>query len=190
MITTGAISISEMLGKCSVQVVIMSYNNIGDDGITAIARALSNSQIRELYITHCGIGLTGVKSLGEGLLVNKSVRRIWMRVNPITVEGARLILEAAVNNGICQEVRIDNEYFSDNEVKKMNIILEERKKNEVGRLLCNVNDFCHFNSGYHNMRSRVEEYSSMYESSTMFAAYNYIHKNNLTTDNVPMINMF
>ena len=50
MITTGAICISEVLGKCSLQVLHMPYNNIGDDGITAIAGALNSTQISELDV--------------------------------------------------------------------------------------------------------------------------------------------
>ncbi|XP_065920220.1 leucine-rich repeat-containing protein 74B-like [Dysidea avara] len=59
----GAICISEVLGKCSLQVLATAGNNIGDDGITAIAEALSNSQINELNVETCGITLTGAKSL-------------------------------------------------------------------------------------------------------------------------------
>ena len=51
MIITGAICISEVfMGKCSLQVLDMSYNNIGDDGITAIVGTLSNSQISKLDV--------------------------------------------------------------------------------------------------------------------------------------------
>ena len=59
MNTTGAICISEVLGKCSLQVLATAGNEIGDDGITAIAGALSNSQINELNVETCGITLTG-----------------------------------------------------------------------------------------------------------------------------------
>ena len=128
MITTGAICISAVLGKCSLQVLYMSYNNIGDDGITAIAGTLSNSQISELEAWGCDITLTGARSLAAGLLVNNSVRRLYVSDNPITVEGARLILQSAVDNGVCQEV--DSDYHDDDEVKKMMIILKQRQ--EVG----------------------------------------------------------
>ena len=128
MITTGAICISAVLGKCSLQVLDMSFNNIGDDGITAIARTLSNSQISKLEVCECDITLTGARSLAAGLLVNNSVRILEVWGNPITVEGARLILQSAVDNGVCQEVGSD--YKDDDEVKKMMIILRQRR--EVG----------------------------------------------------------
>ena len=141
MITTGAICISEVLGKCSLQVLNISYNNIGDDGITAIAGTLSNSQISELDVRECGITLTGARSLAAGLLVNNSVRILYVSGNPITVEGACLILQSAVDNGVCQEVAIyeeifdelwGNEDYRDDEVKEMMIISKQRKIQEVG----------------------------------------------------------
>jgi len=48
--------------------------------------------------------------------------------NPITVEGARLILQSAVNNGVCQEVCIDQNYSNDDEVKKMIIIWSRNRR--------------------------------------------------------------
>ena len=139
MITTGAICISEVLTeKCSLQVLDMSHNNIADDGITAIAGTLSNSQISEMGVSRCGITLNGARSLAAGLLVNKSVRILGVWDNSITVEGARLILQSAVDNGVCQKVDINDEgfgerrgdkhYQGDDEVKKMMIILEQRQQ--------------------------------------------------------------
>jgi len=75
-ITIGAIVISEMLGKCSLSVLDLSFNDIGDDGITAIAGALSNSHISELNVKRCDIALTGAAALAEGLLVSESVTKI------------------------------------------------------------------------------------------------------------------
>ena len=132
MTTTGAIYISEILGKCSLQVLNMSYNTIGDNGITAIAGAFGNSQISELYVMRCGITFTGARSLAAGLLVNNSVRILNVQDNPITVEGARLILQSAVDYGICQYVNIDNDYENDDGVKKMMMIILRRKRQEVG----------------------------------------------------------
>jgi len=134
MINTGAICISEVfMGKCSLQVLNMSQNNIGDDGITAIVGTLSNSQISELDVSDCGITLTGARSLAEGLLVNNSVRILNVSGNDLTVEGARLILQSAVDNGVCEEVKFwDEEYENDDEVKKMMTILEQRRIQEVG----------------------------------------------------------
>ena len=144
IITTGATCISEVvMGKHSLQVLEMKANNIGDDGISAIAGALSNSQISELYISKCDITLAGAKSLAAGLLVNNSVKILDVSGNPITVKGVRLILQSTVDNGVCQEVVIydkvfsklrgDEDYRNDDEVKRMMITLEKRKIQEVIR---------------------------------------------------------
>ena len=144
MITTGATCISEVfMGKRSLQILEIKANNISDDGITAIAGALSNSQISELYISECDITLAGAKPLAAGLLVNNSVKILDVSGNPITVKGARLILQSTVDNGVCQDIIIydkvfsklrgDEDYRNDGEVKMMMITLEKRKIQEVIR---------------------------------------------------------
>ena len=56
MITTGAISISQALMVNQTLLELdMKHNKIGDDGITAIARSLSNSNITLLDVADCGI---------------------------------------------------------------------------------------------------------------------------------------
>jgi len=152
MIIAGAIDISEVLvGKRTLQVLNISYNNIGDDGITAIAKALINSQIRELYVVKCGITFTGARSLAAGLLVNKSVRLLYVHDNIITVKGAHVILQSAVNNETCQQVVTDYYFRNDkNELKKMMTILEQRREKEVGGCVVNNNDCCNANSGCGN----------------------------------------
>ena len=50
------------------------------------------------------------------------------------MDGAIAILEAAVANGVCQEVtRIDDKYKSNDKVKELMSILEKRRKQEVAR---------------------------------------------------------
>ena len=132
IITTGAISISEMIEvNDTLQVLNIRLNSIGDMGIEAIARTLGNATIRELNVSRCKITATGAKSLAEGLENNHTIILLDVRYNKITLGGAIIILEAAVANGICLEVNIDKEYKSDDKVKELMIILEERKKQEV-----------------------------------------------------------
>ena len=132
MITTGAISISKMMMvNHSLQELIMYHNNIGDDGISAIAGALGNCKINKLDVDHCGIALTGARSLATALSSNHTIRELCLRGNPITVEGALLILESAVDSTVCCKVSIyiDDEYENDEGVKKMMNILENRVRN-------------------------------------------------------------
>ena len=131
MITTGAISISKMMMvNHSLQELNISYNNIGDDGISAIAGALGNCKISELGVSGCGITLTGARSLATALYFTSTVRELVLCNNPIAVEGALLIVNSAVHNIVCQDVLIDHEYEND-EIHKMMNILEDRRRQGV-----------------------------------------------------------
>ena len=126
MITTGAISISKMMMvNHSLQQLYMGYNNIGDDGISAIAGALGNCKINTLEVEGCGITLTGARSVAVALSSNHTIRDLWLWGNPITVEGALLIVKSAVDNTVCHHVGNNYKYEND-EIKKMMNILEDR----------------------------------------------------------------
>jgi len=116
----------------TLQVLNVSNNPIGDEGIAAIAGTLDNARISELIVWGCSITVTGAKSLVAGLAKNQTMRLLDVMDNNITVDGAIAILEAAVANGVCQKVEIDYKYISDDKVKEMRTILEERKRQEVG----------------------------------------------------------
>ena len=144
MITTGAISISKMMVNHSLQELNMRSNNIGDDGISAIAGALGNCNINILSVQECGITLTGATSLAAALSSNHTIRGLWLRDNPITVEGALLIVKSAVDNTVCQRVEIDDEYKND-KIKKMMNILKDRRRREVKDFAININFICYGN---------------------------------------------
>ena len=132
MITTGAISISQALMVNQTLLELhMEGNNITDDGITAIAGSLRSSSITVLDVRKCGITFTGVTSLAAALSTNQSIRILWLWDNPITVDGARLIMKSAVDNGVCEIVRMDDEYENDDEVKEMETILNDRRRQDV-----------------------------------------------------------
>ena len=132
MITTGAISISKMMMvNHSLQELHMFSNNIGDDGISAIAGALGNCKMNTLYVQCCGITLTGARSLAAALSSNHTITVLELRDNPITVEGALLIVKSAVDNTVCRHVMIDDEYENDKGVKKMMNVLEDRRRRGV-----------------------------------------------------------
>lgn len=79
-------------------------NKFGDNGITAIAKILENSTISLLNVRDCGITFTGAKSLAEALLVNSSIKELWLMRNSITVEGARLIVSSALCNTVSKNI--------------------------------------------------------------------------------------
>ena len=133
IITTGAVSISEMIKiNHTLQVLNINHNPIGDEGIASIARTLDTTSISELYVYYCSITVTGAKSLAVALQNNHFIKLLEVRGNNITVDGAIAILEAAVANEVCHEVRIDGDYKCDNKVKELISILKERKRQEVG----------------------------------------------------------
>ena len=133
MITTGAISISKMMMvNHSLQDLLICQNNFGDDGISAIAGALGNCKISELDVEKCGITLIGARSLATALYSSNTVRRLVLSHNPITVEGALLIVNSAVHITVCQYVEIDYEYCKNNdEILKMLNIIWGRRRQEV-----------------------------------------------------------
>ena len=145
MITTGAISISQaLMVNQTLLELYMESNQIGDDGIIAIAASLNNSSITELNVDGCGISVVGVRSLAEAISSNQNIRRLWLWNNPITVDGACLIMKAAVDNAVCEVVGIDNKYDDDDEVKRMNNILDDRRGQDVRSYFHNVaNNYCY-----------------------------------------------
>ena len=127
--STGATVISKLLKDNHViQTLHMDDNNIGDDGITAIATALTNSTIRELWVGNCGITLTGARSIATLLSVNYSIRKLCLHNNPITTEGAHVILQSAVNNEASQVRLVIYDDYKDSEVQRMLKVLDNRRR--------------------------------------------------------------
>lgn len=152
--STGATVISKLLvDNYMIQELWMSGNTIGDDGIAAIAIALTNSRISQLWVDGCSITLTGARSIATLLSANHStsIKELVLYNNSITTEGARLILQSAVNNKTCQvNIYIDDEYWGDSEVQTLMDALEVRRrtKTDVVGHLCGVylsNCHCNFN---------------------------------------------
>jgi len=137
----GAKSISQALKVNQTLLELhMGNNDIGDDGINAIAGSLNKSSITVLDVCACHITFTGVKLLAEALSTNQNIRQIGLWGNTIEVEGARLILQTAVNNGTCYAIGVNYEYEEeDDEVDKMMTILYHRKIQHVKKIeLCDV----------------------------------------------------
>ena len=135
MITTGAICISQalMVNQTLLELCIgiVDGNDIGDKGITAISSSLNQSSLTILNVSRCGITFTGVRSLAAALATNHNIRILVLTGNPITIDGARLIMKSAVDNGVCEYVWIDGEYKDDDEVKEMKTILDDRMRQNV-----------------------------------------------------------
>ena len=117
-----------MMVNHSLQELYIWENNIGDDGISAIAEALGSCKIRVLNVSQCGITLTGARALATAVSSHHTIRELWLSGNPITVEGALLIVNSAVNNTVCKYVSFDTEYENDEKVHKMMKIFTYRRR--------------------------------------------------------------
>jgi len=113
--------------NCTLHYLNIAQNDLGNAGIAVIAGALAKGKIKELGIWQCGIGIAGAKELATCLSLNRSITHLYLWDNPITVEGAHLILQSALDNEVCQQVDIDKEYNKD-ELKEMMTILESKRQ--------------------------------------------------------------
>ena len=61
MITIGAIAVSKLLvGNCTLQVLDVRFNAIGDDGISVIVEQLQHTTtLTKLYVQQCGLSAKG-----------------------------------------------------------------------------------------------------------------------------------
>ena len=123
----------------------MTRNRIGDDGITAIAGSLSNSNITQLEVMSCGISFDGLKSLAAALSSNQNIKYLLLMGNEITLDGVRLIMKCAVDNGVCEHVSIGYHYKCDEEIEGMRAILDDRSRQNVRNHVVYVNYYCYDN---------------------------------------------
>ena len=61
VITTGAIAVSKILmGNCTLQELNVTFNLIGDDGISVIVEQLQHiTTLTKLYVMECGLSVKG-----------------------------------------------------------------------------------------------------------------------------------
>ena len=116
-----------MTENCSLQELSVGGNKIGDDGFSAILKALGNYKVDKLSVSGCGITLPGASSLAAALSSDLTIRAVWLMNNLISVEGALLIVRSAVDNTTCAHVEIDKKFKND-EIQKMMDTLKKRKE--------------------------------------------------------------
>ena len=64
-----------LMNNCTMEILGIRNNDIGDDGIIAIAMAVTESKISELSVYGCSITLTAWSKVNAKLLsVNRSIR--------------------------------------------------------------------------------------------------------------------
>ena len=116
----------------TLQCLDIRDNPIGDRGVEAIAQKLSHTRIMELDVLGCGFTDTGAKSLADGIKNNQTIGILNVLYNYITLDGARLILEAAIANNHCWWVGINREFIdADIKLKRMMNTIEMRRGKRV-----------------------------------------------------------
>ena len=68
----------------------------------------------------------------------------------VITTGSRVVLQAAVDNAVCNKVVFDGEHQSDDQVKQLMTILEERKTQAVGDVTMTTGDY------HRNTSSRLQ----------------------------------
>ena len=132
MITAGAIHISQaLMMKHTLWKLNVRDNDCGNEGITAIAKALVNSDISVLNVCRCGLTFSGAESLAQVLPTYYNIEELWLYDNAITVDGARLIMQSAITNTKCEAVWVDPIYENDGDMEKLMITLNKRVRQEV-----------------------------------------------------------
>ena len=101
---------------------------IGDDGLAAIAGVLGNCKLAAVDLQDCSITLTGAKFLATSLQTIKRKFGVFLDGNDITVEGARLILQSAVENKAAIGVWVGDDYKDDQKVAEMLSVLEGKRE--------------------------------------------------------------
>ena len=136
-LTTDASIIGEMIKdnytlKC---LHIRDNLSIGDEGIKAIAKELPHTGIIKLNVSGCGFTDAGAEALAVGVRNNHTIGILDVLYNPLTLNGngPRVILEAAIANGVCWWVGINIEFIdADSRVKRMINTIDMRRGIRVG----------------------------------------------------------
>eukprot|EP00290_Baffinella_frigidus_P036848 CAMPEP_0180300048 /NCGR_PEP_ID=MMETSP0988-20121125/22587_1 /TAXON_ID=697907 /ORGANISM="non described non described, Strain CCMP2293" /LENGTH=207 /DNA_ID=CAMNT_0022280193 /DNA_START=408 /DNA_END=1030 /DNA_ORIENTATION=+ len=99
-------------GKLLVTSLDISANAIGDDGATAIARALnSNSNLKHLDMHACSIRDEGAAALAGGIIGSSSLAAINLRANYIGDRGATLLANAATQSSALRFLVVSSNDF-------------------------------------------------------------------------------
>ncbi|XP_065908363.1 NACHT, LRR and PYD domains-containing protein 3-like isoform X3 [Dysidea avara] len=140
-----------------LEILNIGDNQIGNQGVSAVCEVLhNNTNLTKLRMNWCGISVEGaicIKTLlmenktitflniwgnkiqdegavviSQGLRWNHTLTTLWIYSCGLSVEGSCVVLQAAVDNTVCQFVSVDSDHDSDDQVKQLLTILEERKR--------------------------------------------------------------
>lgn len=105
----GAKKIAEALTCSQLRTLVISENNIGDNGVLAFAEALKvNNFLTELDISYCNVDDAGCVKLAEALKdnVNSGLMTLILKNNLITDIGAKALLDLLNTNTNLKKIDI------------------------------------------------------------------------------------
>ena len=101
-------------GNKTLQKLWLGWNQISDEGATALAHAMKgNTTLRLLSLDHNKISDEGVTALAQALKGNATLQTLWLGWNQISDEGATALAHAMKGNTTLQELYLHNNQISD-----------------------------------------------------------------------------
>ncbi|MEV7616798.1 gala protein [Streptomyces sp. NPDC089799] len=110
--------------------LLLGTNSIGDEGASALARALSAEPGHGLHTLYLGcnrIGPEGVAALAGALDGDTSVRALWLKRNPVAVDGARTLAGLLRRNSALRTLDLVNTGLGAEGVRLLLDALTERQ---------------------------------------------------------------
>ena len=110
----------------------LSKNNIGRNGIIAIAKAIQvNTLLQKFDISECQVADDGAAAISDSLKCNHSLQELKLSQNNITSDGAKKIAEAIQVNKMLQKLDISYNRISDDGAASISDSLKINKSLQV-----------------------------------------------------------
>jgi Ran GTPase-activating protein (RanGAP) involved in mRNA processing and transport len=94
--------------KSTLQHLDLRFNEIGDEGVTALANTLAkNTSIKFLYLEGNQITQVGCSALAKALLENSTVEELYLGANDIGPDGAASLAEVISTNTTLRKLFVD-----------------------------------------------------------------------------------
>ena len=113
--TTAGLAHKACLAELNIGGHILSRNNITSEGCEHLFKALCNTSLKKLDISHNNLGVEGSVALAEMLSCNNSLMELNLRWCDIPAAGLREITRGLLNNTSLKKLNI-SQTFSSNEL--------------------------------------------------------------------------
>ena len=115
---------------CTMEILILDYNNFGNEGISNLMTYLPlNSTLTYLSVSYCGFDEKGVQYFGDFVSKSPSLEKLILMGNPIKDEGVATLCTFLQTNVNIEEVNINNVGFgiSEDTINKLLYLVENNK---------------------------------------------------------------